>query len=96
MKMFETIGLPAEFIDLRETADLSTQLPVWLDAIGERLINRSSTTWRNLSAADKARAATDTVGLVLDYPALIKRPVIDAAGRIFCGLSAEVQAALRG
>ena len=41
-------------------------------------MNTRSTTWRNLSAEDKLIAEDDPAGLLITYPTLIKRPVIEA------------------
>jgi len=92
LKALEGAGRGVQFVDIRSEADLETLLPGWLDAIGaETLINRRSTTWRNLSDAARAR---DPLVLLSENPTLIKRPVIEADGEIHVGWSKDVQAAL--
>ena len=46
-------------------------------AVGvEAAVNKRSTTWRNLSDAQRARLDEDSaVALILEHPALLKRPV---------------------
>jgi len=89
----EASGQSAEFIDIRAEADLARKLPEWLKAAGGRLVNRSSTTWRGLSDADKAKASGSSLeGLLLGNPTLIKRPVIEVNGEVLVGWTAETKA----
>lgn len=91
----EAGGKDTEFVDIRAEADLASLLPRWIAAAGEKLVNRSSTTWRGLSDEDKARASgTSMEGLLLGNPTLIKRPVIDTGDDILVGWTAETRARL--
>ncbi|MBA3070388.1 MAG: ArsC family transcriptional regulator [Hyphomonas sp.] len=93
LKDLEASGAAPEFVDIRAEADLKTLLPRWIAAAGEKLINRSSATWRALSDADKARATGASLeGLLLGHPTLIKRPVIETGGDILIGWTAETKA----
>jgi arsenate reductase (glutaredoxin) len=95
LKDLEASGAAPEFVDIRAEADLKSLLPRWIAAAGEKLVNRSSTTWRGLSDADKARASGSSLeGLLLGNPTLIKRPVIEAGDEILIGWSAETKARL--
>ena len=86
-------GQSPEFVDIRAAAGLASLLPRWIAAAGEKLVNRSSTTWRGLSEADKARASgTSLEGLLLGNPTLIKRPVIDNGNDVLVGWTAETKA----
>lgn len=92
LKELEAKGKPAEFVDIRAEADLPSKLPRWIAAVGERLVNRSSTTWRGLSEEDKARAnGVSLEGLLLGNPTLIKRPVIETNGDVLVGWNAETK-----
>ena len=96
-KQLEAAGKDVEFVDLRETDDLETRLPVWIEKVGaERLLNKSSTTWRNLSEAEKEMALdrTSLRALLLAHPTLIKRPVIVDGEAVHAGWSQDVQGAL--
>lgn len=89
----EAAGEAPEFVDIRTEADLARKVPEWLKAVGDKLINRSSTTWRGLSEEDKARASGSSLeGLLLGNPTLIKRPVIEVDGDVLVGWSAESKA----
>jgi len=64
----------------------------WLDQLDwEVLVNRKGTTWRKLG--DEQRAAVVDKGsaleLMLANPSVIKRPVLDAAGKLSVGFSDE-------
>ena len=92
IKALEAAGKTIAFVDIRAEADLSILVPKWLDAAGEeRLLNRRSTTWRNLSESERE---SDPVALLNAHPTLIKRPVITRDGDIFVGWAKDVQAAL--
>jgi arsenate reductase len=92
LKALETAGKPADFLDIRAEADLASKVPIWLASAGaDLLVNRRSTTWRNLD--DDARA-TDPEALLIANPTLIKRPVIEAGEAIHIGWSKATQAAL--
>jgi len=84
-------ALPAAtFHDLRKDPLDDATLDRFLDKFGDGLINRSSTTWRGLSEADRA---LPLASLLQKHPTLIKRPVIDADGALYLGWKADVQAA---
>lgn len=92
LKALEAAGRPAEFVDIRTEADLSILLPTWLSQAGpDVLINRRSTTWRNLTDGERSG---DAQALLMAHPTLIKRPVIEAAGEVYVGWAKNVQAAL--
>jgi arsenate reductase len=94
IKSFESAGKPVEFVDIRADADLAAKVPVWLEVAGDKLLNKASTTWRNLSDEEKASAESDPTALLVANPTLIKRPVIEVGGEIHIGWKKDVQAAL--
>ncbi|WP_420433934.1 arsenate reductase family protein [Hyphobacterium sp.] len=95
MKALDAAGREFTFVDIRAEADLGTLAPNWLSRIASaRLINTRSTTWRQLDAAERARAETDPAGLLAEHPTLVKRPVIETGGDVFVGWTKDVQAAL--
>ena len=54
------------------------------------LVNRKGTTWRGLSDAQKAAVVDDAsaIALVLAFPSIVKRPVLDRDGQVAVGFSA--------
>ena len=92
LKALEANGQTVSFVDIRAEADLTTLVPKWLNAAGpDTLINRRSTTWRNLSE-DERNAQPEA--LLIENPTLIKRPVIEAGGSTYVGWAKDVQAEL--
>jgi arsenate reductase-like glutaredoxin family protein len=52
------------------------------------LINRRSTTWRELQAAEKSRIDSgNPVPVLILYPALLKRPVVEVANQVLVGFN---------
>ncbi|MFW6412558.1 MAG: ArsC/Spx/MgsR family protein [Oceanicaulis sp.] len=95
VKALEAGGRAVRVVDVRAEADLPAKLPGWLDAVGaDTLVNTRSTTWRGLSETERAKKDADPASLLAEHPALIKRPVIEADGRVFAGWTKDVQAAL--
>ena len=81
----------AAFVDLRGFAGLEEKLPAWHEAVGARIVNKSSATWRGLGEDEKALADTDPVRLLTEHPTLIKRPVIEGGGVVTAGWTPEVR-----
>lgn len=84
-------------IDVREEADLATLLPDWLAQVAlETLLNTRSTTWRTLNESEREAAKTreGAIGLLVQYPTLLKRPVIVKGDKVYVGWSGPVQSAL--
>jgi arsenate reductase len=70
-------SVPHAFHDLREEPPSRELLRSWLDSPhASRLLNRRSTTWRQLPDAQRGRADRDPLPLLCAHPTLIKRPVI--------------------
>jgi len=67
-----------------------------VEALGwEVALNRRSTTWRGLSKADKEGIDNaKAIGLILEYPTLMKRPVFEKNGIFIAGFDAKAQAAV--
>jgi len=77
LRWLGTRRVPYTFHDFRADGLSAEQLRDWLEsAHGPYLVNRRSATWRKLSEAQKRAAETDPLALLLEQPALIKRPVI--------------------
>ena len=92
LKALEAAGKSVAFVDIRTEADLAAKVPVWLEAAGaDLLVNRRSTTWRNL---DETARAGEPGALLIANPTLVKRPVIEAGHAVHVGWSKEVQAVL--
>lgn len=81
----------AQLVDVRAEGVPIAVLEQALQQFGSSLINTRSTTWRGLSAEDRAGAPLDLLGA---HPALMKRPLIEQDGSLHLGWTAETRAAL--
>ncbi|MCK5480553.1 MAG: ArsC family reductase [Gammaproteobacteria bacterium] len=84
-------GVEYSFHDVRSDGLSRTQLESWVKILGwENLLNRRGTSWRKLPQAVRdninKRAA---VKLMLEQPAMIKRPVLDLGNSMHLGFSEE-------
>jgi Spx/MgsR family transcriptional regulator len=88
--------IAAIFHDYKTAGIDRKRLLAWSKQVGwETLFNRAGTTFRGLSEHDKARIDRDkAIALMIAHPSLIKRPVLEADGRILVGFRpGEYQAA---
>jgi Spx/MgsR family transcriptional regulator len=71
-------GIEHSFVDYRADPLAPSQLEKAAAAVGwDKLINRSSTTWRQLSEAEKLAAASGQwLPLAIAHPTLIRRPLL--------------------
>ena len=86
-----------EFHDYKKAGIERAQLESWIRAVGwEVLLNRAGTTFRKLPDAAKANLTEDkAVKLMLEQPAMIKRPVLERGKTLLVGFSPEKYAALK-
>lgn len=86
------------FHDFRNDGLAADQIKLWLSELGlETLINKRSTTWKNLSAeARDALNEESAVELILEQPTLIKRPLLNLNGKFHVGFKAETYQTLFG
>ncbi|HMO74877.1 MAG TPA: ArsC family reductase [Sphingopyxis sp.] len=84
-------GVAHAFHDFRKDGLEPAKLQGWIDALGwEKLLNKAGTTFRKLPDADKdGLDAAKAKALMLDQPAMIKRPVVEAGGLVSAGFSAD-------
>ncbi len=70
-------GVDFDYRDVRADGLEADRLAQWLASdYAAQLINRRSTTWRQLTEAEKNRAETGPVSLLQEHPSLLKRPVL--------------------
>ncbi|MGI3170498.1 ArsC/Spx/MgsR family protein [Pseudooceanicola sp. C21-150M6] len=81
----------AEFSDVRESPLSDADLDAALAEFGSDLVNRRSTTWREL---DESQRNQEDRALLRAYPTLMKRPLIMADGALFLGWTKDVQSAV--
>ncbi len=64
-----------------------------LQAFGDTVLNTRSTTWRGLTASERAQEPKD---LLQAHPKLMKRPLIVDGTDLYLGWTRDTQAALLG
>lgn len=76
-----------QFHDFRQDGLEKKQLNVWLEKLGwEAIVNKRSTTWRNLSDKEKEISTNaQAAKLLLANPTLIKRPVVESKKTLITG-----------
>lgn len=83
----EAHDIEYQYHDFRQDGLEEKLLQSWIEKLGrDTLINKRSTTWRNLSDKDKNISSnTHAVKLLLANPTLIKRPVVQKDKKILVG-----------
>lgn len=81
-RWLEERGIAHRFHDLRRDGLGAAMLRTWADALGwERLLNRQSSTWRQLPEADRTVADREAaIALLARHPTLLKRPLLARDG----------------
>jgi arsenate reductase len=85
-------GVAYEFHDYKTAGIDRGRLEGWARAVGwEALLNRSGMTFRKLSDKDKAGITEKkAIALMLEQPSMIKRPVLDAKGKLIVGFKPDI------
>lgn len=86
----DAAGVAYTFIDFRKTPPTPEQVSVWLAAVGDSLVNRKGTTWRQLSVEEQAARGDALVALIAAKPSLIKRPLLSDGTRVTVGLESPL------
>ncbi len=91
LKTLRDAGEQVTYIDVREEGVPEEVLGWFLTAFGDDLVNKRSTTWRNLSESERE---ADAMTLLRAHPTLMKRPVIRTEYQFYLGWGKDVQAQL--
>ena len=76
LKRLTEEGIEHRFHDFRVDGLQASLLQKWMDtSFSDKLINRRSTTWRQLTIEQRQFEGDEKLGLLLEHPTLIKRPV---------------------
>ena len=97
IKWLDTEGIDHEFRDLRKDGFTPNDVMVWLAAVGPvTLINRKGTTWRQLDDYQKMVSNDeDLTALVMEYPAILKRPIFIEGDAVIVGFKDDERAELK-
>ena len=93
MKWMDENGLDFQFHDYRKAGLDGDLLKSWVTEFGlEKVLNKRGTTWQKLP--DDIKDKTDensAIKLMLENPAMIKRPVFNFEGMTYIGFSKKDQ-----
>lgn len=82
----------ATLVDVRADGVPQDVLVAAREEFGDLILNTRSTTWRSLDAEARARPPLD---LIAEHPALMKRPLIAVADRLFLGWNSDIEAEVK-
>lgn len=84
------------FHDYKTAGIDRAKLETWAKKVGwEALINRAGTTFRKLPDKDKSNLTEKkAIALMLKQPSMIRRPVLEAGGKLLVGFKPEEYAKL--
>jgi len=91
-------GIAYDFHDYKTAGIDKARLEGWVSQLGwEAVLNRAGTSFRKLPDAEKeGLTAKKAVALMLAQPSMIKRPVLEKAGKITAGFRPEQYEKLLG
>ncbi|MBM6551658.1 ArsC family reductase [Marinomonas ostreistagni] len=84
------------FHDYRKDGLTKAQLETWITSLGwEALVNKRGTTWRKLDpAVQEAMNDQAAIAVLLEQPAMIKRPLLEHQDTITLGFKPEQYTAI--
>ena len=93
LKWLDAEGIEHTFHDFRADGLDEATVQRWVDALGwESVLNKRSTTWKNLTDADKQDLdGAGAVALMVAHPTLVKRPVFDGENILLQGFTDTVR-----
>lgn len=85
-------GVAYDFHDYKTAGIAKEKLKGWSDKLGwETLLNRAGTTFKKLPDADKeGLTEKKALALMLAQPSMIKRPVLEAGGKLVVGFKPDI------
>jgi arsenate reductase len=87
----ESQGVAYDFHDYKAGGIDKPLLEAWVKKLGwEVLLNKAGTTFKKLPDADKANLTeSKAIALMLAQPSMIKRPVLEAKGKLTVGFKPD-------
>ncbi len=84
-------GIEYTFIDYKKAGVVESHLPDWIARAGwETLLNTRGLMWKKLTDEERANVdAKKAHQLMIQYPSMIKRPVLDTGKQLLVGFSPE-------
>ncbi len=87
-------GVSYAFHDYKTSGIDQAHLQAWVDNAGwDVVLNRAGTTFKKLDEADRQNIdQAKAIALMLAQPSMIKRPVLEADGKLLIGFKPEIYA----
>ncbi|HDY85278.1 hypothetical protein LCGC14_0646150 [marine sediment metagenome] len=91
-RWLEANGVAFQFHDFRDDGIDQKTIDVWLQSVSwETLLNKRSTTWRQVDQAQRDNINRESaIALMLASPSIIKRPVLVKNDIILVGFDDEI------
>lgn len=90
LNWYKKNNIPVEFYDYKKQGVRKEKLAQWCKEVGwELLLNKKSTTWRSLLLEDQQKVTNEkmAIELMITYPSIIKRPVVEMNNKIIVGFN---------
>ena len=96
LKWLAAQDIEHQFYDVRKDGLTESDVARWIEELGwEALLNRRGTTWRGLAADEKDNIdGLSACRLMIEYPALIKRPIFELDGAVMVGFKDDQKSLL--
>lgn len=91
IKWLESKGIEHNFHDFRVDGLTEKKVSEWMEKLGpEKLVNKRSTSWKQLSDVQKADLENgEGLGTLVDTPTLIKRPLLASGKTLHLGFKPD-------
>ena len=83
-------GIAYQFADYKKVGAEPGKVAGWIEQAGlDKVLNRAGTTFKKLNDAQKASAgdAGKAIGLMVEQPSMIKRPIVEHDGGLLVGFN---------
>jgi Spx/MgsR family transcriptional regulator len=92
LKWLQNNDIGHSYIDIRESEMNADLLDKWLTSVSrDELLNRRSTTWRQIPPGERNKLTNKSArNLILRYPTVMKRPVLDFGDQVILGFDASI------
>lgn len=87
---YKSKNIRVDFYDYKKYGVKKEKLQEWCRQVGwQVLLNKKSTTWRSLPAAEQQLVTNENIAikLMMEYPSIIKRPVIEMNDKVMVGFN---------
>jgi len=96
LKWLDEQNVEHQYVDIRTDGLNSELLLRWQKTVAwEDLLNKRSITWRKIPEIDRSDLNSDKAcDMILNYPTVLKRPVLDLGTQVILGFDASVYGGL--